>query len=170
MVMVKKLLIGTYRPRVRPMWSSFVWRSELVTALYENVVVPWLLARLTGTPFTAPVLRLLGARIGKWCYLETTFLTEFDLVTVGDDCTIGRGCSLQTHLFEDRVMKMSCLRVGSGCSIGPRAVILYDAVLEDNVRLAPLSLVMKGETLARNTCWQGSPAQKKILNPSTGGN
>ena len=168
--MVKKLLIGAYRPRVRPMWSSFVWRSELVTALYENVVVPWLLARLTGTPFMAPVMRLFGARIGKRCYLETTFLTEFDLVRVGDDCTIGRGCSLQTHLFEDRVMKMSRLRVGSGCSIGPRAVILYDAVLEDNVRLASLSLVMKGETLARNTRWQGSPAQKKILNESTGGN
>jgi len=167
--MVKKLLLGTYRPRVRPMWSSFVWRSELVTSLYENVVVPWLLARLTGTPFMAPVLRFLGARIGKRCYLETTFLTEFDLVTVGDDCSIGRGCSLQTHLFEDRVMKMSRLRIGDGCSIGPRAVILYDAVLEDGVRLAPLSLVMKGETLARDTCWQGSPAQKDIeLN--TGGN
>ncbi|RUM37524.1 MAG: peptide synthetase, partial [Desulfobulbus sp.] len=167
---VKKLLIGAYRPRVRPMWSSFVWRSELVTALYENVVVPWLLARLTGTPFMAPVLGLFGARIGRRCYLETTFLTEFDLVEVGDDCCVAQGCSLQTHLFEDRVMKMSCLRLGKGCSIGPRAVILYDAVLEDGVELAALSLVMKGETLARGPRWQGSPAEKKILNASIGGN
>jgi len=143
------------------MWSSFVWRSELVTALYENVVVPWLLARLTGTPFMAPVLRLFGAKIGSGCFLETTFLTEFDLVEIGDDCCIGQACSLQTHLFEDRVMKMSRLRVGNRCSIGPRAVILYDAVLEDEVLLDGLSLVMKGETLAGSTCWHGSPATRK---------
>jgi non-ribosomal peptide synthetase-like protein len=155
---LKKILVGTYQPRVRPMWSSFVWRSELVTALYENVVVPMLLARLTGTPFFAPVLRLFGARIGRRCCIETTFVTEFDLVEVGDDCCISQACSLQTHLFEDRVMKMSRLRIGNRCSIGPRAVVLYDAVLEDGVRLDGLSLVMKGETLARNTRWQGSPA------------
>jgi non-ribosomal peptide synthetase-like protein len=155
---LKKLLIGTYRPRVRPMWSSFVWRSELVTALYENVAVPMLLARLTATPFLAPVLRLFGARIGRRCCIETTFLTEFDLVEVGNDCCIGQACSLQTHLFEDRVMKMSRLRIGNRCSIGPRAVVLYDALLEDDVCLDGLSLVMKGETLGQGTCWRGSPA------------
>jgi non-ribosomal peptide synthetase-like protein len=159
----KRLLIGSYRPKVRPMWSSFVWRSELVTALYENVVVPWLLAGLTGTPFMGPVFRLFGATIGRRCYLETTFLTEFDLVEVGDDCAIGQACSLQTHLFEDRVMKMSRLRIGDRCTIGPRAVILYDSTLEDGVELDGLSLVMKGETLAGHSRWQGSPARRKEL-------
>ncbi len=160
---IKKIVVGSYRPKVRPMWSPFVWRSELVTALYENVVVPWLLSRLTGTPFMAPVLRLFGTRIGNRCYLETTFLTEFDLVEVGDDCAIGQACSLQTHLFEDRVMKMSRLQIGNRCTIGPRAVILYDATLEDGVELEGLSLVMKGETLAGNGCWRGSPARRKEL-------
>ena len=74
-------------------------------------------------------------------------MTAFDLVSIGDDCSICHACSLQTHLFEDRVMKMSRLKVGNGCSDGPRAVILYNSVLEDRVRLDPLSLVMKGETL-----------------------
>jgi len=158
---VKKLLISSYRPKVRPMWSSFVWRSELVTALYENIVVPWLLAGLTGTPFMAPVLHLFGARIGHRCFMETTFLTEFDLVEVGDDCAIGQACSLQTHLFEDRVMKMSRLRIGNRCSVGPRAVILYDSILEDGVELDGLSLIMKGETLAGHSRWHGSPARRK---------
>jgi len=158
---IKKLLIGTYQPKVRPMWSPFVWRSELVTALYENIVVPWLLAGLTGTPFMAPLLRLFGARIGHRCFMETTFLTEFDLVEVGDDCAVGPACSLQTHLFEDRVMKMSRLRIGNRCSVGPRSVILYDSTLEDGVILDGLSLVMKGETLSGTSHWQGSPARRK---------
>jgi len=158
---LKWALVGKYVPRVKPMWSSFVWRSELITALYENLVVPWLLRGLTGSPFVAPILRLFGARVGKCCFIETTFLTEFDLVEIGDDCSIGLASSLQTHLFEDRVMKMSRLRIGKRCGIGPRSVILYDAILEDDVELDALSLVMKGETLRRGTCWHGSPSQQK---------
>ena len=33
---------------------------------------------------------------------------------IGDDATVGAGVSLQTHLFEDRVMKMSTVRVEDG--------------------------------------------------------
>jgi len=158
---IKWWLIGTYRPLVKPLWSTFVRRTELVTGLYENVVVPFLLLHLIGTPFAPIIMRLLGAKVGKRCYIETTFMTEFDLVRIGDDCNIGFASSLQTHLFEDRVMKMSRLNIGSGCSIGPRAVILYDSVLEDRVRLHALSLVMKGETLPADSFWCGAPAQRR---------
>lgn len=158
-VALKKILIGTYTPKVRPMWSTFVWRTELVTALYENVVVPALVGPFTGTPFAAVILRVLGAKIGRRCYIETTYLTEFDLVNVGDDSAIGLACSLQTHLFEDRVMKMSSLHVGNRCSIGPRAVVLYDSTLEDDAKLDALSLSMKGETIPGKTSWQGVPAR-----------
>ena len=77
---LKWLVVGRYRPRVEPLWSHFVWRTELITALYENVAVPGVLRWLTGTPLAAPLLRLFGARIGRRVYLETTYLTEFDLV------------------------------------------------------------------------------------------
>jgi non-ribosomal peptide synthetase-like protein len=157
---IKKALIGTYRPLVRPLWSHFVWRTELVTGAYENVAVPMLLSLFAGTPFLAPILRAFGARIGRRVFMETTYLTEFDLVSVGDEAQIGPFASLQTHLFEDRVMKMSHVRVGPGCSIGPRAVVLYDSVMEEGASLEGLSLLMKGETLPRDTHWRGSPASR----------
>ena len=156
---LKWMLIGTYRPRIEPLWAPFVRHTELVTGLYESAVVPVLGQLVTGTPLAAPLLRLFGARIGRRVYLETTFLTEFDLVRVGDDSSIGRASSLQTHLFEDRVMKMSRVEIGSGCVAGPRAVVLYDSTLEDGARLDALSLAMKGETLPAHTRWRGVPAQ-----------
>jgi non-ribosomal peptide synthetase-like protein len=158
-VALKWILVGRYRPRVAPMWSHFVWRSELVTALYESAAVPGLLGGFTGTPFLAPLLRLLGVKIGKRVYMTTTYVTEFDLVQVGDDAMISGATSLQTHLFEDRVMKMSTVTVGQACSIGPRAVVLYDSQLEDEADLDALSLVMKGERLPAATQWRGIPAQ-----------
>jgi non-ribosomal peptide synthetase-like protein len=159
---LKWLIVGRYRPRVEPLWSHFVWRTELITALYESVMAPGFLSAFTGTPFLPPLLRLFGAKIGKRVYLETTYLTEFDLVRIGDDAQVGGATSLQTHLFEDRVMKMSTLSIGAECSVGPRSVILYDTQLEKGARLDGLSLVMKGESLAAETAWRGIPAQPVV--------
>ena len=156
---MKWALVGRYRPRIEPLWAPFVRHSELVTGVYESAVVPALAGMLTGTPWIAPVLRLFGARIGPRVYLETTYLTEFDLVQVGADSAIGRATSLQTHLFEDRVMKMSRVTVGRGCAIGPRAVVLYDSTVGDGAKLDALSLAMKGERLPDRTSWRGIPSQ-----------
>lgn len=157
-VLLKWLIVGRYRPRVEPQWSHFVWRTELITGLYESVAVPWLLNWLAGTPAMAPLLRLFGATVGDRVYLDSSYLTEFDLVHIGDDVAVAGQSSLQTHLFEDRVMKMSNVTIQDGCSIGSRAVVLYDSNLEAGTTLDALSLVMKGETLPQHTKWTGIPA------------
>jgi non-ribosomal peptide synthetase-like protein len=158
-VLLKWLIVGKYRPRVEPLWSVFVRRSELITGLYETVAVPALLGWLTGTPWIAPVMRLFGIKIGKRVWMDTTFITEFDLVEIGDDAAIGGSTSLQTHLFEDRVMKMSTIKLGAGASVGSRSVVLYDTEIGAGTRLDALSLVMKGETLPAESQWSGIPAR-----------
>ena len=162
-VLLKWIIIGRYRPRVKPLWSVFVRRSELITGLYEAGAVPSLLSFLTGTPWLAPFLRLLGAHIGKRVWLDTTFLTEFDLVSIGDDAAVGETTSLQTHLFEDRVMKMSTVKIGARCSIGSHSVILYDAEIGAGASLDSLSLAMKGEKLPELSYWRGIPARKSKM-------
>ncbi|MEU3754667.1 Pls/PosA family non-ribosomal peptide synthetase [Streptomyces olivoreticuli] len=156
---VKRLVAGVYRPRVEPLWSWFVRRTEFVTGLFEAAAVPAGVGTLTGTPFLPPVLRWFGARIGRRTWISTTYLTEFDLVDIGDDAAVGTGVSLQTHLFEDRVMKMSTVTVQAGTSIGTRAIVLYDGVVGEGVWLDALSLLMKGEYLTPGTSWRGIPAQ-----------
>lgn len=158
-VALKWLVVGRYRPRIKPLWSFFVWRSELITGLYETVAVSLLLAGFTGTPLLPVMLRWFGVRIGRRVYIATTFVTEFDLIRIEDDAAIGSLTSLQTHLFEDRVMKMSTVTIGQGCTVGSRSVVLYDSVIEMGSRLDALSLVMKGEKLPPNTYWRGIPAR-----------
>lgn len=158
-VAVKWMIVGVYQSRVEPLWSRFVRRSELVTGLYEAAAVPALLNLLIGTPFLAPLLRMFGATIGHRGWIATTFLTEFDLVDLGHDVAVGRGVSLQTHLFEDRVMKMSTVRVCDGATVGDRAIVLYDAVVGAGTTLDSLSLAMKGEQLPPDSHWRGIPAQ-----------
>lgn len=156
---VKRNTVGRYRPRVEPLWSPFVRRSEFATGLYESAAVPIGVGMLVGTPFLPMILRWFGATIGKRVWFGTTYLTEFDLVHIGDDATIGTEASLQTHLFEDRVMKMSTITIGEGASIGTRSIVLYDTIVGEHASLSPLSLLMKGEELPPHTRWRGIPAE-----------
>ncbi|MDJ0570711.1 MAG: hypothetical protein QNJ53_16925, partial [Pleurocapsa sp. MO_192.B19] len=163
-VAIKWILIGKYKPIVRPLWSNFVRRTELVTALYESIVVPCLLSFFTGTPFWPVILRLFGAKIGRRVYSETTYLTEFDLVKVGHDSAIESSTSLQTHLFEDRVMKVSNISIANKCSIGSRTIILYDSHISSDSTIDSLSLIMKGEKIPSHTKWRGIPSKIVVSN------
>ena len=158
-LVLKWVVIGRYRPVEKPLWNRYVWRSELVTATYENLAVPLFAGPLSGTPFLPMYLRLLGAHIGKRVYMDTTDVTEFDVVTLGDDAALNSDCGPQTHLFEDRVMKISTVEIGARCTVGGGSIVLYDATMEDDSALGELSLLMKGETLPAGTHWEGSPAR-----------
>lgn len=158
---IKWLLVGRYRPRVEPLWGNFVRRTEFVTGIFETTAVPALLALIQGTPLLGPVLRLYGARIGRRSLLDTTYVTEFDLIHVGDDVAVGHEVSLQTHLFEDRVMKMGVVALEDGASVGSRAVVLYGATVGEDASVDPFTLVMKGESLPPNTRWAGIPARRR---------
>ncbi len=151
---------GRYKDSEKPLWSTFVWRTELLNSLHEKLAGAYLLDMLMGTAILNWFYRLLGMKIGKRVYLDSAEFTEFDLVTIGNDAMLNMESTIQTHLFEDRVMKMSTVNIGAGCSIGACSVVLYGSKLGDHAILEDLSLVMKGESLPPNTRWQGTPARR----------
>ncbi len=159
-IALKWLLMGRYQPGEKPLWSTFVWRTELVAAMHEYLANLFLVELFTGTPFVCTFFRLLGATIGRRVYLGSTEITEYDLVEIGDDACINESATLQTHLFEDRVMKMGRVRVGAGASVGCLSLVLYDTRMEAGSSLDALSLLMKGETLPMHSSWRGIPASR----------
>ncbi|MBE7219467.1 MAG: peptide synthetase, partial [Caulobacteraceae bacterium] len=164
-LVLKWLVVGRYRATTAPLWSPFVWRTELVTSTYENLAVPLLLEPLRGTPYLNIFLRLMGCRIGKRVFCDSTDITEHDLVSIGDDAAINENAGLQTHLFEDRVMKVSAVKIGDRATVGSLSVALYDSVIEDDAMLGDLSVLMKGEVLPAGTSWEGSPARPARSGP-----
>jgi len=158
-VIFKWLFVGKYKAKQSPMWTWEVWRSEAITSTYEALSVPFLLEYLKGTPWLPLALRLLGVKTGKRVWMNTTDVTEYDMVSIGDDAALNEDCGPQTHLFEDRVMKVGPVKIGARTSIGARSIILYDSEIGNDVKLEALSLVMKGEVLAPGTSWTGSPVK-----------
>ncbi len=154
----KWLLIGRYKKRADPMWTPFVWLSEGVTNLYEGIAVPNFMRYLRGTPWLPLAFNLLGCKIGRGVYLDTTDITEFDCVSIGDYSELNALTCPQTHLFEDRVMKIDHVKLGSRIYMGPRSAVLYSAEVGDNAKLGALTLVMKGENIPAASSWVGCPA------------
>src|SRR4029077_13587528 len=79
------------------------------------------------------------------------------LVTIGDHVTL-EGL-LQTHLFEDRVMKLGTIDIEEGVSIGSEATVLYDTRVGAWASVGDASLVMKHETLSPGRRYRGLPVE-----------
>ena len=156
---MKWVFVRRYNSEQKPMWTPKVWVSEAITSTYEALTVPFVLDYMRGTPWLPILLRLMGVKIGKRVWMNTTDITEFDMVSIGDDTAMNEDCGPQTHLFEDRVMKVGPIKIGKRCNIGARTIILYDSEVGNDVGLDPLSLVMKGENLQPSTNWGGSPVK-----------
>ncbi|MFZ6674066.1 Pls/PosA family non-ribosomal peptide synthetase [Undibacterium sp. Xuan67W] len=157
-LVLKWVFIFRYKKSSVPMWTSFVWLSEGITNLYEGIAVPNFMRYLRGTPWLPLAFRLLGCKIGRGVYLDTTDITEFDCASIGAYSEINALCCPQTHLFEDRVMKIDEVIIGERVYMGPRSSVLYSAVVGDDAQLGALTLVMKGEFIPAKSSWRGCPA------------
>jgi non-ribosomal peptide synthetase-like protein len=158
-VVIKWLMMGVYKPTMKPMWSWWALRTEAVAVNYFGLAGAVLLDHLRGTPFLPWFLRLFGCKFGQGVYMDSTDITEFDCVRVGDFAAVNAGGLLQTHLYEDRVMKIGRVDVGRGAMIAGGTTVLYDTRIGDYARVGPLTIVMKGEELPPHSHWQGAPAQ-----------
>jgi non-ribosomal peptide synthetase-like protein len=165
----KTILMGKFGPIVKPLWSPYVWANEVVNGIYESVAAN-AMSPLLGTSFISWCLRLMGCKVGRWACIDTTIFSEFDLVEIGDFVSLNLGVTAQTHLFEDRIMKSDTLKIGSHCSVGNMATLLYGTRMEEGSMLDPMSLLMKGETLQAWRRYRGIPCGPVNARPDAGVN
>ena len=153
----KWIFVGPIRPGEHPLWSSFVWRTEVADTFTEMVAAPWFANAAAGTPALVVWLRSLGARIGHGVWTDSYWLPEPDLVRLDDGATVNRGCVVQTHLFHDRVMSTDTVTLEPGATLGPHSVVLPAATIAADATVGPASLVMRGETVPAGSRWSGNP-------------
>ncbi|MEV6294012.1 Pls/PosA family non-ribosomal peptide synthetase [Streptomyces sp. NPDC051896] len=158
-VIAKWLLVGRHRTGEHPLWSSFVWRGELADTFVEVLAVPWLAGAVPGTPVMTAWLRGLGAHVGRGVWVESYWLPEADLVTLGDAATVNRGCVLQTHLFHDRILRTDTVVLREGATLGPGGIVLPGSTVGARTTLGPASLVMAAESVPDDTRWLGNPIE-----------
>jgi non-ribosomal peptide synthetase-like protein len=150
-------IVLRFRP-LEPQYCSVYqlpfWRHER----YWKVPGTAYLRMFNGTPYKNLAWRLLGVRIGRRVLDDGCDIVERTLVSVGSDCVLNAGSSLQSHSLEDGTFKSGPIVVGAGCTIGTHAFVHYGVAIDDGAILEADSFLMKGEHIPPHARWRGNPA------------
>ncbi|MEA2619031.1 MAG: hypothetical protein QOE72_4814 [Chloroflexota bacterium] len=143
------------RPQECSIYDPYFWWHE---RYWKLVITGGLDRALSGTPFKNVVSRLLGVRLGRRVFDDGCDIPERTLATIGDDCTLNAGSSIQCHSQEDGAFKSDRTTIGTSCTIGIGALVHYGVTMGDGAVLAPDSFLMKGEEVPAHARWGGNPA------------
>jgi non-ribosomal peptide synthetase-like protein len=143
------------KPKYCSIYDIDFWRTERFFKLEAAVS-----ALFSGTPLMGAIWRLVGVRVGRRLFDDGGQMAEKNLVTIGDDVTVNAGVWIQCHSQEDYAFKSDSIKIGSGCTLGVGAEILYSVTIGDGAVLAPDSFLMKGEEVPPHTRWGGNPARE----------
>ena len=156
-IAAKWILIGRFKAGKHTLFSTFVWRGELVDNFTEILAVPALIRMSLGSPMYNLWIRLMGCSVGRSVWCETWWLPEFDLIEIGDRATINRGTVLQTHLFHDRVMALEPVTAESGSTLAPNSFMLPGSSMGARTTVLPGSLILRQDAIPSDSIWAGTP-------------
>ena len=113
------------------------------------------------TPIIVWFYRGMGAKIGKNTLISTTRLWDCDLIEIGKNSIIGGNVAIACHLtttLGKGILKK--VKIGNRVSIGADTMIYPGVVIEDNVIVAPCSMVPIDSHLERKSVYAGVPVEK----------
>ncbi len=156
--LTKWCVLGPIREGRHALWSCWCCRWDILFEVWAAYAAP-VLAPFEGTPFVSWWLRAMGCRIGRGVVFGSSFLhvVDPDMLHIGDGATVS--CHMQSHSFEDRVLKLAPVRIGAHADVGHGAVLLYGADIGEGAHVAENSVVMKHETLLPGRRYAGCPTR-----------
>lgn len=113
------------------------------------------------TPIIVWFYRGMGAKIGKNTLISTSRLWDCDLIEIGNNSVIGGNAAIAGHLttaLGRGILKK--VKIGNRVTIGADTMICPGVTIEDNVIVAPCSMVPPDSHLERKSVYAGVPVNK----------
>jgi non-ribosomal peptide synthetase-like protein len=147
---------GRLQPTFCSIYEPKFWRIERLWKFNEDTYMKV----FDGTPFKNLIWRALGVRMGRRVFDDGCSMPDRTLVTVGDDCILNAGSTIQCHSQEDGTYKSDRTALGAGCTIGVGALVHYGVTMGEGAVLAADSFLMKGEEIPPGARFGGNPARE----------
>ena len=90
--------------------------------------------------------------------MNTTFISDHNLLDLGDDVVIGAEAHISGHTVEAGTVKTAAVRLGNRVTIGLGSVVDIGVEAGDDCQIGALSLVPKHSRLAPGAVYAGIPA------------
>ena len=153
---VKRVFIRRIEPGTYALESGAYLRYWFLQYALNNTRT--LLLPLYATVYLPPLLRLLGAKIGKGAEVSTVMQFVPDLIEVGNGSFLADACMVGGARIHNGCIELGRVTIGEKAFIGNSALVPAGTHVGDGALLGVLSCPGPGETLADNGKWLGSPA------------
>jgi acetyltransferase-like isoleucine patch superfamily enzyme len=138
-------------------WPLLTWARYVAAVRLVNVLAGRLYC---GSPVWTMYLRLNGARIGRRTYVNSTSVSDHNLIEFGDDVVIGADAHISGHTIERGVLMTGTVRIARGATVGIGAIIDIDVEIGAGCVVGALSLVPKHTRLEAGAVYVGIPVRR----------
>ena len=138
-------------------WPVLAWARSMAAIHVVRVFAGTL---FRGSPIWTAYLRLNGARIGRRVYVNTTSISDHNLLEFGDDVVIGADVHISGHTVERGLVKTAPVRLGHRVTIGLGSIIDIDVEVGDDCQVGAISLVPKHTKLEAGSVYAGIPVKR----------
>ena len=114
---------------------------------------------ITLTPYGVWFLKAMGMRIGRHAFINTEYISDPGLITIGDDAVVGGSVRIFAHYGGGGNLVIAPVTVGSRATLGLACCIMGDVVIGDGAVILPESVVLAGSRVGAGETWGGVPAR-----------
>lgn len=155
---------------------NFVLRTRLKAwrgPYYSLPSIPWyihngstylvrytVLEFITPTPFNILFFKLMGMKIGRGTIINTSNISDPSLISLGEKVTIGGSVTIVGHYGQAGFLVLAPVKIGNRVTIGLKASIMGGAIIGDEAKILPHSVVMPKTVIPAGETWGGVPAVK----------
>ena len=140
---------------------------------YSIYAVPWFLHNglfylvrftflpfVTLTPFGTWFLKAMGMKIGRHAFINTEYISDPQLITLGDDAALGGSVRIFAHHGGGGNLVIAPVEIGARATVGLGATVMGDVIVGEGATVLPNSALLPGSRVGAGEVWGGVPAQR----------
>jgi len=140
---------------------------------YSIYMLPWLLHNglfylvrytflpfVTLTPFGIWFLRAMGMTIGRHAFVNTEYISDPQLITLGDDAALGGSVRIFAHYGGGGSFVVAPVVIERRATIGLGATVMGDVEVGEGATVLPHSVLLPGSRVGAGETWGGVPARR----------
>jgi len=113
----------------------------------------------TLTPFGVLFLKAMGMKIGKHAFINTEYISDPQLIEIGDDVALGGSVRIFAHYGGGGNLVIAPVKIADRVTLGSGVCLMGDVIVEEGATILPQSVLLPGSRVPKGATWGGVPAQ-----------
>jgi len=115
---------------------------------------------VTLTPFGIWFLKAMGMKLGRHVFINTEYISDPQLITLGDDAALGGSVRIFAHYGGHGNLIVKPVIIGDRATIGLAATVMGDVNVGADATILAHSVLMPGSRVGEGETWGGVPAKR----------